>query len=195
MIAVVNSLSMHTTTQNSDIDFFIITEKNMIWWVRIWSIFLLKKSKMWRHGEDIAENICLSFFITKNAQNLNAIAITNDIYLYYWIYFLKPIWQKNTSYEDFLQQNTWVDIDMHQKKHNCIWEIHTENPPKTHWYHYFFNIILGFFMKKRAKYSYYKKWKPEGVIISNDMLKFHDKDQRKYVRNAVLNKKIFTKNF
>lgn len=34
MVAVVNSLSMYATHQDSDIDLFIITKKNRIWIVR-----------------------------------------------------------------------------------------------------------------------------------------------------------------
>nr|DAW41992.1 MAG TPA: hypothetical protein [Caudoviricetes sp.] len=37
--------------------------------------------------------------------------------------------------------------------------------------------------------------RPSGVIISQDMLKFHDRDQRENVRDAVRARKMFSKNF
>ena len=46
-------------------------------------------------------------------------------------------------------------------------------------------ILKKIFLWKTLK-NYEKLWKPFGVIISNTMLKFHDKDKRKEIRDAVL---------
>ena len=91
MVAVVNSLSMYATHRDSDIDLFIVTKPGMIWFVRFFSTVTLWFYGVWRHGKDIRENFCLSFFITTDALNLEKIAIENDIYLYYWIKYMKPI--------------------------------------------------------------------------------------------------------
>jgi hypothetical protein len=41
MIAVVNSLSMYATHDDSDIDLFIVTEPRMIWFVRFFTTLTL----------------------------------------------------------------------------------------------------------------------------------------------------------
>lgn len=94
MIAICNSLSMYATHPDSDIDLFIITEKHRIWLVRILVTLTFTLLGVRRTGKEIPGNFCLSFFITTEAIHLEKIAIQNDIYLYYWIYYLLPIWGK-----------------------------------------------------------------------------------------------------
>ncbi len=118
MIAIVNSLSMYATHKDSDIDLFIVTKPNMIWFVRFFATLILWKNGVWRKNEDIAQNFCLSFFITTESMDFSKIAIKNDIYLHYWIYYMKPIISYNETYEEFLKKNTWVQIDETQKKEN-----------------------------------------------------------------------------
>lgn len=192
MIAIVNSLSMYATHHDSDIDLFIITRPHMIWFVRFFVTLFLWKKSVWRKGKDIRENFCLSFFITTEAMNLSKIAIKNDIYLYYWIYYLKPIYNKNNTYENFLNANSWVQIDKKQIIENSIYRI--ENSKKEQKEIWIFwrsvNQIIRFFLLSRTRKNYLKLWSPNGVIISDTMLKFHDQDKRESIRN-----KIFENNF
>jgi hypothetical protein len=108
MIAIVNSLSMYATHEDSDIDLLIVTQPGMIWLVRFFATFILWSHGVWRHGEDVAGNFCLSFFITTDALDLSPIAIEDDIYLYYWIYYLKPVFDRDGVYERFARVNERV---------------------------------------------------------------------------------------
>lgn len=188
MIAVCNSLSMYATTKESDIDLFIITEPRMIWFVRFFVTFSLWIQWVWRHGEDIAGNFCLSFFITTEAQNLQEIAIENDIYLYYWMYYMKPLIAYWSTYEDFLEANTWVTLDASQKKQNLLFlnPIHTFR--KITAVHRFLDSCIKFFLKRKTLRSYKKLYSSEGIIISESILKFHLHDRRKEIRDAILEK-------
>lgn len=123
MIAIVNSLSMYATHKDSDIDLFIVTKPNMIWFVRFFSTLILWRHGVWRKNEDIAGNFCLSFFITTESMDFREIAIQDDIYLYYWTYYMKPIISNNDTYEEFLKKNTWVQIDETQKSENIKYMI------------------------------------------------------------------------
>lgn len=109
MIAVVNSLSMNATHPDSDIDFLIVTKPKMIWWVRFLSVYILWKNGLWRHKKNITGHICLSFFVTENAMDMEKIAIKDDIYLYFWTAFLRPIIVFDDCYHDFQKANSWVD--------------------------------------------------------------------------------------
>jgi hypothetical protein len=118
MVAVCNSLSMYTTHKDSDIDLFIVTKPSMLWFVRFFVTLRFWRLGIWRKWEDIAGNFCLSFFVTSDALDLSKIAIANDIYLYYWIYYLKPILNRNSTYEKFIEVNNWVKVDEEQKEKN-----------------------------------------------------------------------------
>ncbi len=248
MIAICNSLSMYATHKDSDIDLFIITKPEMIWFVRFFTTITLWINGVWRKNQDIRENFCLSFFTTTDAMDLSKIAIENDIYLYYWIYYMKPIIVKNDMYEKFLKANNWVEISEDQRKENQNYIIHSatffvcefcvsireyfrkkfqtvwakasfwnlENRAENRyqneaekiktfgtfshkstdniaWRNEFYiaiNQIIRFFLLPKTIKSKAKLWNPEWVIISDDMLKFHDKDRRKEISEA-----IFKKNF
>ena len=73
MVAIVNSLSMYATHKDSDIDLFIITEKNRMWFVRVFVTLLFSCLWVWRKGDEVAGNFCLSFFITTDAMDLSKI--------------------------------------------------------------------------------------------------------------------------
>jgi hypothetical protein len=94
MIAVCNSLSMYATHADSDIDLCIITSPQMIWFVRVFVTMTLWVHGVWRHGKNVREHFCLSFFLTTDALDLREIMIRDDIYLYFWIYYLKPIYMR-----------------------------------------------------------------------------------------------------
>ncbi len=186
MIAIVNSLSMYATHQDSDIDIFIITKPWMIWFVRFFSTLILWKHWVWRKWEDIAENLCLSFFITTEAMDLSQVAIENDIYLYYWIYYMKPIVTKNNTYENFLEANNWVEIDRNQKVENQKYII--KNLYKT-WNKKIYkhiNQIIRFHLLPKTLRSHEKLWNPEWIIISDTILKFHNEDRRIELRDMIL---------
>ena len=90
----------------------------MIWFVRFFATLTLWSHGVWRRDRDIAGNLCLSFFITTEVMDLSRVAIENDIYLYYWIYYMHPILDRDETYEKFLSANSWVDVDEKQEIKN-----------------------------------------------------------------------------
>ena len=220
LIAIVNSLSMYATHPESDIDLFIVTRPGTIWFVRFWATLILWTHGVWRRDRDIAGNLCLSFFITTEAMDLSHIAIENDIYLYYWIYYMRPIIDKNGTYEKFLLANSWVDGDEEQRKMNKKWQFKVSNSvvsvipglsrnlgnkegipiyagflPSQEWQntrsvYKKLNTIIRYLLFPRTQSTYEKLGQPEWVIISDQMLKFHNRDRRKAIRDT-----IFENNF
>lgn len=181
MIAVVNSLSMCATHEDSDIDLFVITAKDCIWFVRVFMTISFWLMGVWRKGEDIAGNFCLSFFIEEDAMDMSAIALEDDIYLYFWIYYMRPILVVGDTWDHFLASNTWV---IREKTVSLIslplgvtvWDI----------FGIFFNGLIRPLWEWKAQRSYEKKWRPTGVIIRKNMLKFHDQDRREFIRDTIL---------
>lgn len=188
MIAICNSLSMHATHDNSDIDLFIVCQPKMLWFVRFFVTIKMWRLGVWRHKDEIAHNFCLSFFVTSDALDFTKIAIENDIYLYYWIYYLKPIVSRNNTYEKFLDANKWVKIDPQQKQRNLIHHTKASKAPTVHLYHIWLSSIIKNLLGHKTKKRYKTLWKPQWVIISDVMLKFHDKDKRIVIRDRIVAK-------
>lgn len=105
MIAVVNSLSMYATNKNSDIDLFIVTAKNRMWLVRVLLTFVFWMHGVWRHKKEIAGNFCLSFWMEDEMMDMEKIALKNDVYLYFWMYYMKPVLLDETLWEEFQKKN------------------------------------------------------------------------------------------
>lgn len=196
MIAIVNSLSMYATHEDSDIDLFIITKPRMLWFVRFIVTFIFWISWVWRHGQDIAGNFCLSFFITTQSLDLRNIAIQDDIYLYYWVYYMKPIFVRGDMYTEFLRENNWVEINEEQKKENTRFLFDVSIERRKQWtqctekksHRSYINEFIRFFWLPKTLKNYEKLWKPEWIIISENMLKFHNQDRRREVRDKILQK-------
>jgi hypothetical protein len=55
---------------------------------------------------------CLSFFIDESALNFEKIIEENDIYMYFWILTLTPIFDINNTYEKFITANkSWANFE------------------------------------------------------------------------------------
>lgn len=179
-ICVWNSLSMNAAHKDSDIDLFIITKKKRIWTVRI--LFTLLLAVIWERktAENHAWKFCLSFFITENALDFDDIAIKDDIYLSYWLLNLKPIINRRKTYETFMHINFPTQ---YSKPEN----LSINFPFKSfHLPGDFIEKICKYIFLSKTKKSFHALWKPFGVIISDDILKFHDKDRRKIIKEEIL---------
>ena len=183
MVAVCNSVSMYASKETSDIDLFVITSPKRMWFVRImmtviFSILGLRKTK-----DNHAWQFCLSFFVSTDGCNLSGIALEKDIYLYYWVLFLKPVLDYDDTYDEFLQQNTsWMDVSSYgnilddaKKYLTFTWKTKGERFLLINSIDLLFKHI---FLPKTLD-SYKKLWEPFGIVINDSMLKFHDQDIRK----------------
>ncbi|MCD5374845.1 nucleotidyltransferase domain-containing protein [Candidatus Gracilibacteria bacterium] len=184
-VCVGNSLAMNAAHKDSDIDLFIITKSKRIWTTRILITALLGLLGERKTSKKHTGKFCLSFFITQNQLSLENIAIKNDIYLHYWIKALVPVINKNNTFEQFIIENSsFFSLDK---------PINAKTPVQKNTYLYEFLTKLGDVCEKilkniflpRTKKSFQKLGKPYGVVISDDMLKFHDKDRRKEIRDAI----------
>lgn len=179
-ICVWNSLAMNACHKDSDIDLFIICEKRRIWIVRI--LFTILLTLMWerKNSKNHAGKFCLSFFITENALDFKDISINNDIYLYYWLKTLKPVINRRSTYERFMH----INFPSEYSEILAVETSKNKNILRIFWN--FIEDIIKFFLLPKTKKSFQNLWKPFGVIISEDMLKFHDQDKRKIIRDNVL---------
>ena len=186
MIAVVNSLSMFSTHKDSDIDLFIICAPKTLWFVRICTTFLFHILGVRRHHAHIQGQLCLSFFCTTDDIDMSTIALDQDIYLYYWVYFLKPLINIQSTYEDFIHANDWVQIPDAQIQKNTKWCQHARSFGA--WFAQILNPIVKFIFLPITRRHYARLGHPPGIRITDTMLKFHNHDVRAKIRDAILQK-------
>jgi hypothetical protein len=188
MVALCNSLSFYDAEKKSDIDIFVITEKNRLFIARSFLWLFLQILGIRRHGDKIAGRFCLSFLISKDNLNLKSIKLEDDIYFIFWLRLMRPLIGQNT-YREFIKENKWIheyfhyeiDQKLHllpESKFLLILQKILEFPLKGRLGNLIENILMKWQIK-RAKNKADKLQNSHGVIISKSMLKFHDNDMRK----------------
>ncbi len=190
MIAIWNSVAMNSANIESDIDLFIITSQKRLWIVRIFITFIFQILSVRKTKNKHKEKFCLSFFCTTSALNFENIAIENDIYLYYWIAYLKPILNYNNTWEKFIEKNSkWCDfsklVEIIENNKKCIYYKWNKEIKNNFILDFLENILKNIFIKKSLK-SYNNLENNFWVIINYDMLKFHDNDKRKKIRDTII---------
>jgi hypothetical protein len=107
-ISVINSLALGTSDADSDIDFFVITKNNRLYFVRTMIIVVFRLLGVYKTRQKIKDRFCFGFFITKKSQNLyNLLLKPEDPYLVFWLANMRPI-LGGKIFENFMQENSWV---------------------------------------------------------------------------------------
>lgn len=194
-VAVCNSLSYSNAPDESDIDFFIITEPGKIWSARFWSVALTKFFGGRPAPDKLRDTICLSFFIATDNLNLEQIILPalrekeySDIYLIYWINQLVPLYEEGDEFANFFAANNWT------KKHlpniiNYYAVPRRRLKPAGRFTKKIIEVILANSFLENFYKNYQKKVMPEKlkelaergdtrVVINDRMLKFHAADRR-----------------
>jgi len=108
LIAITGALSMANSRQHDDIDLFIITKKNRLWLTRLFSILLLELLQLRRRPQDkqTTNKICLNLFLDESSLKLSS--SQRNLYTAHEVAQIKPVFNKNSTYQNFLNQNSWV---------------------------------------------------------------------------------------
>ena len=197
MVWIWNSISMNCATKDSDIDLLIVTTNETIWLNRIIITIIFQLLWVRKTATNHAGRFCLSFFSTLEWLDFNSWKLENDIYLYFWVLYFKPVLDYGNTYSLFLNKNSsWVDFSDYSSilENNKTYIKYKKNVASFPWdgeriQDRGFVSVLNNFLKKlflsKTLKSYEKLNKPYWIIINNDMLKFHDRDIRKKIKKIL----------
>lgn len=200
MIWIWNSISMNAWNEASDIDLYIVTDLNRMWFVRIFVTLIF--SLLWVRKNDTrhAWRFCLSFFSTLKWMDFSTFKLENDIYLYFWIIYFKPILDYGDTYKLFIESNSrWAnfseykDIINNNKKFikfmkPIYWNTYTSQKKETtklSILNFIDNTLKKVFLPKTTKH-FERLWKPFWIIINNNLLKFHNWDIREKIKEELV---------
>lgn len=196
MIGVCNSLAWGNASDESDIDLFIVTEKNKIWSARFWTVVFLKIFRLRPKKDKTKDKICLSFFVDEEHLNMESLAIQNqDIYLIYWINQVVPIFDKDGVYQKFLESNEWIKkflpnvfnnegSERRQVSKNSF-SIRSGKQAKDGFAEKFLRGLQYKILPKKIKEIANQN---SDVVIKDGILKFHRNDRRREYREKWLQK-------
>lgn len=185
-----NTTAFRSANSKSDIDLFVVTENGQIWTVRILLTFLMHIFGLRRHGENIANRFCLSFFVTESgAFHLESLQIKKgeDPYLAVWTATAECIVGDAQWLKKFQASNNWIqNYGLHFTQKMI--------PKSLSFFQKTFGKIFNFiFLEKFFRFIFLsrtlKKYEhltdKKGTVISDQFLKFHDKDVREEIAKSI----------
>ena len=108
-IAVCNSLGYRNARATSDIDFFVVTTPGALWLTRLLATTPVAILGLRPRLGATTDGICLSFFVTRDALNLQALTKPElDPYLTYWVTTLIPLYGRGDVWNEFSLANAWI---------------------------------------------------------------------------------------
>jgi hypothetical protein len=108
-ISVINSLALGTADADSDIDFFVITKSNRLYFVRSMVIVLFRLLGVYKTRQKIKDKFCFGFFVTPKFLNFETLMLKpQDPYFLFWLASLRPV-LGGQYYWQLMQENQWLN--------------------------------------------------------------------------------------
>ncbi len=192
MVAICNSLSYSNASENSDIDFFVITKKGTIWLARLLMVLFVSILGWRPTAEKKRDMFCLSFFVDEDYLNVHSTMLNDDdIYYYYWLATLLPIYDPDGLYQKFLSANSWYCSRLPNAYSNQFSKLVSETRGSRYLSRIFGWLVWPPFLKNFL-YRAYRRLQVKiidrnlqslvnvdtRVVVNDQMLKFYANDNR-----------------
>lgn len=104
-----NNISYLNASSNSDIDLFIITQKDRMWLARFLAVLPLKILNLRPTDKKKKDKFCLSYWVSQDGLNLEQYEAVDKIpILIYWSVFYRPLYAENYLWSSFCLENSWL---------------------------------------------------------------------------------------
>jgi predicted nucleotidyltransferase len=191
-ISVINSVAMGNADHESDIDFFVVTKSNRLYFVRSVIIVLFKLLGVYKNKQHVNMRFCFGFYVTSDSMSIKELLLPEeDPYLVFWLGTITPIFSLK-YYEKLIKENHWIHswlpnfktmqrLEMYRKFTprivlKKILEILTWLPA----------VLLEPVLRKiHINHTFNlpeNSWKTSSTIANKTMLKLHALDPRKDLR-------------
>lgn len=171
-IGISGSLAMDNSTKSDDIDFFIITKENTIWFTRLMvhvTLFVFRRINKKNFGK---EKICPNMYLPEN--NLQIPISKRNLFTAHEASQLKIVFDKNESYKKFMLVNPWVlkylpnsfslDKILFFEKRSHIFSLMI-------FINKFFYLFQYLYMKRHIRHE----------EVTEESIRFHNKNKSNYV--------------
>lgn len=179
-VSAVNSIAWWSTTEESDIDLFVVTKPRSIWSTRFWMVlpFML----MGARPEDSKQDpFCFSFFATQNQLAMDDLRLKEgDHYFAFWLKSMVPLLDRDQNFRELEKMNAWADKILPNASSRSVHPLHRSlSPfPPFHSFPPFESFYRSIQHKRFPHVIRHLANKDSRVVITDDMLKFHETDRR-----------------
>jgi hypothetical protein len=187
LVAIGNQIGINNLKDQSDIDFFIITERGRLWLTRLVIATLAAILRLRPQPGREKDSICLSFYVSEDGLPLELMQLSgNDIYFTYWLACLTPIYDLGGMYKKFIKENFWLEHVLPNWTGVNTVERRIVKKQSNKLYKEICDLLIGGLeencrkMQLRLLPDYLKNLLNQGteVIMSRSVLKLHANDRR-----------------
>ncbi len=192
LVAVCNTVAMGLPREGSDVDLFLVSRPGRLWIVRFLAHAALAAGNLARRGSRVADAACLSFSVSERALDLSAVAKTpSDPYLAVWFATLMPVMDRGGVYDALLAANPTMPVE--PRLAAPARRVSPSFAARA------LEILLFPFgglldrlaralQRPRILANPASRVRAGGtdVVVTDDMLKFHEEDKREAIRAAFL---------
>jgi hypothetical protein len=203
-VFVCNTLARSNARSESDIDLYLVASPKRIWLTRLFVTGLATLLRVRPTETELADRICLSFFVTSDALNLRSLAIEDDVYLAHWLHELYPVYDEAGIARRAYVENDWLRDVLPGTR---LQEPSQRRALPLSWcagksfVERVLDAVFGDRLERWAKRRQLA-WLPSGlraaasasssdVVLSDTVLKFHDHDRRAEIRDSYREKKTY----
>lgn len=112
-IGVSGALAMNNSKRDDDIDLFIISSKGNLWTTRLVSSLFMHPYRRRVNSKITKDKVCLNMFLDTTALSISE----KNLYIAHEVAQLRTIWDREKTYELYIQKNSWI------RKYLPNWEI------------------------------------------------------------------------
>lgn len=197
-IFIGSSLGILNATENSDIDFLVITSKNRIWSARFFLAGALAIFGMRPKEGKTRDKFCLGYFLTEDDLNLEETKTgDSDICLGYLLAAYLPLYDEDNLWEKFWLENNWIkkqlpNFDFRIKTEKFLIKprlIKAKRIVARTQFKWEEGLIKRFQLWKMPAILKEMANKDTRVIVNDRRLKLHSNDKRGYY-NQLFEKKL-----
>ena len=199
-IFISSSVATETAHAESDIDFFVVTAPGRIWLVRLALNVILRLFGLRIYGKKRKDRACLCFFVDTDHLDLSPWRIApDDIHFIYWLHQMIPLYDPENKYEKFLMANQWTGQYVPYIRNEYFSSNLLRKVKKNRFKKITEKIVLqrlGDFLEQLAQKIQWLKLpsslkeksvrEDKEVVIAPGVLKFHDHDTRREIKERWL---------
>ncbi len=194
-VGLVNTVAYEAAAPDSDIDLFIVVADGHLWFTRALTTALVHLMGWRRHGDKVQDRLCLSFLVTERAAGLEPLRLRDDPYLTYWVAGVLPL-QGAQAYQGFVEANAWAADRLPNRfklmsacvagTDGDVWAKRSAEEV--------FGGRLGALLERMSKMLQVRRHRHHtasrlwqggtAVVVTDDVMKFHETDQREILANS-----------
>lgn len=192
-MSIINSLALGTADAQSDIDFFVVTRKRMLYFVRTIVILLFKSLGLYKTKGKIKERFCFGFYTTQDNLDFSSILLSgDDVYFSFWLASMQPVFGESIYFQT-IASNNWLNRDFPNLALDKDIFAENKNSKVSMFIKFVLEILLfipavvfePLLAQVHIRHTFKlpeNHWETSTTIANPKMLKLHSLDIRKEVR-------------